>query len=78
MAELYLTTLDNPYSPIKNPVEWEAWDHRNGYFTNEYIARVAALSDELSEEEEQLAIDQAMREIARINVTGNYVLIKNE
>lgn len=39
--ELMLTTLDNPFSPKNQYPQWKTWDAENGYFTEEYIARVA-------------------------------------
>ena len=39
--ELMLTTLDNPYDPKSQYPQWKTWDAENGYFTEEYIARIA-------------------------------------
>lgn len=77
-TEIRLTTSDNPYDPFKNPIDWEAWDTRHGYCTNAYIARVANLSDELSDSDEASEIDRAIYEIYRMNVTGNYKIVTRE
>lgn len=39
--ELYLTTVDNPYSYSKQYDEWLAYDESMGYFTNSLVARMA-------------------------------------
>lgn len=38
---LYLTTVDNPYSYSKQYDEWLAFDESKGYFTNSLVARMA-------------------------------------
>lgn len=76
--EVLLTTLDNPFNPHLQWDDWYAFDKRQGYNTCEYLARIAKSSDELSEVEQTLAIRQAMDEILRFNVTGNYVLVDKD
>ena len=38
---VYLTTLDNPYSPVDEFVEWFKFDELHGYHTTGYIAALA-------------------------------------
>lgn len=76
--QLMLTTSDNPYNPF---TEWEKWynfDTTRGYCTSAYLARVTKLSDEMSELEENLELQRAMKEIFRLNLTGNYVLVSED
>ena len=67
-----LTTLDNPFDPFKQFDEWLAFDRDNGYHTCEYLARIVKTSDELSEQDEAIAIEQAIDEIVKMNVLGIY------
>ena len=67
-----LTTIDNPFDPFDQFDEWFAFDVAKGYNTCAYLARIAKTSDELSPQDEDLAIDQAMDEIVRLNVLGIY------
>jgi len=67
-----LTTIDNPFNPFTQYNEWLAWDEQHGYYTNEYLARIVKTSDELSEVDEALAINQAIDEIVKLNVLGIY------
>lgn len=72
MVEHMLTTIDNPYNPA---TEWEAWfafDESSGYKTTALLARVAKTSDELSDADQSLAIEEAIDEIVRENVNGMY------
>jgi hypothetical protein len=72
MAEYMLTTVDNPYSPVTHYNEWLTWDAQHGYHTPAYLARVTFTSDELSEADQALAIDQAMDEIIEMHNGGLY------
>ena len=68
MVETMLTTIDNPYSPFNQYEEWYAWDRGKGYHTPEFLARVAVVSEELSDSDYSLAIDEAIDEIVKENV----------
>ena len=67
-----LTTVDNPYDPFTQFDEWYAYDEGKGYHTTSYLARIVKSSDELSQEDEDLAIDNAIDEIAKLNILGIY------
>jgi len=70
-----LTTTDNPYDPFTQFDDWLGFDEAEGYRTNEYIARIAKTSDELSDTDNELAISDAIDEIVYLNVTGNYKVV---
>lgn len=67
-----LTTIDNPFDPFTQWDEWNRWDQASGYNTTSFLARIVASSDELSETDQDLAIEQAIDEIVKENVTGMY------
>lgn len=71
MAEHMLTTTDNPFSPFTQFDEWYQFDIDAGYNTSGLLARIVKTSDELSEADESLAIEEAIDEIVRLNVLGN-------
>lgn len=68
--EYMLTTVDNPYDPFTQFDEWYVWDQNAGYCTPGLLARVSHSSDEISDVDQFLAIQQAMDEIVRENVSG--------
>lgn len=76
MDHYMLTTTDNPYNPFTQFDEWFAFDERHGYHTCGYIARIAKDSSDLSPEDQNYVVDQAMNEIAKYNIYGNYVKVK--
>lgn len=67
-----LTTADNPFDPFTEFDEWLRFDESKGYNTCAYLARIAKTSDELSETDQNLAIQSAIDEIIRMNVLGIY------
>ncbi len=67
-----LTTVDNPFNPFTQYNEWYAYDRNAGYFTTEFLARIVVTSHELSEADQELAIEAAIDEIVRENVLGIY------
>ncbi len=72
MVEHMLTTIDNPFDPFDDYDNWYAYDYRKGHHTPGFLARIAVVSDELSEVDETLAIEQAIDEIIKENVSGMY------
>lgn len=72
MALHMLTTVDNPYDPFTQYDEWEAFDLAHGYGTEAFLARIVKSSDELSDSEQDEAIEDAINEIVTENVLGLY------
>jgi hypothetical protein len=70
--DVMLTTIDNPFDPFTHFDEWKAFDEVKGYNSCSYLARIVKSSDELSEADEALAIEQAIDEIVKLNVLGIY------
>lgn len=76
MAPLHmLTTVDNPYDPFTQYIEWSAFDEARGYFTPQLLARVAITSSELSDVDQDLAIESAIDEIVKHNVSGMHTKV---
>lgn len=67
-----LTTVDNPFNPFTQFDEWRSYDERLGYGTLSFLARIVKTSDDLSEADQSLAIEQAIDEIVTINALGLY------
>lgn len=69
-TEYMLTTVDNPFDPFTQYDEWLAYDLKLGYNTNALLARVAINSNDLSEPDQAVAIQDAIDEIVNENVSG--------
>lgn len=70
--KVMLTTIDNPFNPFEQFDEWLAFDLSKGYNTCNLLARIANVSDELSENLNAFFFDRAIDEIIEQNVTGLY------
>lgn len=77
MAEVFLTTLDNPYDYFTQFDEWYAFDISKGYNTCNYLARIALTSTDMSDSDYEKAVEDAVDDIIRLNITGNYKKIVN-
>ena len=69
-TEYMLTTVDNPFDPFTQWDEWFAYDYKMGYDTPAFLARVAWVSEDQSEPDQAVALDQAMDYIIQENVSG--------
>ena len=78
MLQSMLTTTDNPFDPFDDWDNWFAYDSRMGYHTPSFLARIAVVSDELSDQDQNLAIESAMDEIVKENVNGLYKKVTKE
>ena len=73
-----LTTIDNPHDPFDDYDAWFAFDNRKGHHTPGFLARIVVLSDELSENDQNLAIEDAIDEIVKENINGLYKKVTRE
>lgn len=72
MNDCMLTTVDNPYNPFDQFTLWLLFDKEKGYNTCEYLARIAQLSDDLSEKESDVEIERAIDEIVKVDPFNIY------
>lgn len=67
LKEVFITTYDNPYDYFKQFDEWLNYDRQKGYFTLEYVGRLAKLAPDLSDEEEKNEIENTIDSIIEWN-----------
>lgn len=77
-SKVALTTIDNPFDPIEDFTSWLRYDEEKGYYTNNYLARIVKLSDDMSLKEEDEAIEKAIDEIIEMNPLGIYKKVKKD
>jgi len=70
-----LSTIDNPYNPYTNYEEWYEFDTAHGYNSASFLARIVQSSDELSEADQSLAIEEGIDQIVSLNVLGIYIKV---
>lgn len=62
-TEFMLTTFDNPFDPFEDFTSWFKFDIEKGYYSCNYLARIANLSDEMTQKERDAEIERAIDEI---------------
>lgn len=75
--EYMLTTVDNPYNPFDDFTSWFMFDVEMGYNTCSHLARVAKITDDMSQKEISDEIDRAMDLIIEYDFLDIYKKIKN-
>lgn len=75
MADHMLTTVDNPFDPYSDYEKWFAFDTSMRYNTCGLLARFTKSSDELSEADQDDAIEQAMDDIIANDPLGIFMKV---
>ena len=70
--ESMLTTFDNPYNPFEQFTSWFMFDVEKGYNTCGKIARIAKLSDENSDQENDAEIERAIDRLIELDFMNIY------
>lgn len=63
MAIVMLSLASNPFNPFTQFDLWLDYDHKEGFDTAGLLARVVATSSEISESDQELAVEQAIDSI---------------
>ena len=76
--ECMLTTIDNPFDPFEQFTSWDLFDHEKGYNTKERLARFVHLSDEMTQQEENIEIERAIDELIKYDFLNIYKKVKRQ
>lgn len=74
--ECMLTTIDNPFDPFTQFDSWFQFDIEKGYNSCSRVARIAKLSDDLSEEEANEETERAIDEIIKYDFMNIYKKVR--
>ena len=72
MSTCMLTTIDNPFDPFEQFTDWFMFDVEKGYNTCSYLARIAKLTDDMSDQEVNDEIERAIDEIIQYDFMNIY------
>ena len=68
MADVRLTTTNNPWDPFTQFNEWYAFDLAHDYGCSEYVARMLKISPDLSENDIEMMTEDAIDSIVSLGV----------
>ena len=72
LRRVALSTLDNPYDPFDQFIQWFLFDEEQGYHSCSYLARIANSYNDSTDEENNEEIERAIDEIIRNDFLGIY------
>lgn len=78
MKQFRLSTFDNPFDPFEQFNEWYSFDKEKGYDCCERLMRIAKLTDDMTDIEENAEIERAINEIIKFDVLNVYVKLSRE
>lgn len=67
-----ITTIDNPFDPFDDFTSWFDFDVEKGYYTCNKLARISKTSEDMTEKEEDVAIEQAIDRLIEIDPLDLY------
>lgn len=74
--ECMLTTIDNPYDYFTQFDDWFSFDIEKGYNSCSRLARIARISDQMTDEEINLEIERAIDEIIKYDFMNIYKKVR--
>lgn len=77
-TKVMLSTVDNPFDPFDDFTSWRRYDEEKGYYSCNYLARIANVADDMSQKEEDEEIERAIDEIVLRNPLGIYKKVKKD
>lgn len=77
-SECMLSTIDNPFDPFDDFTSWFSFDSEKGYYSCSYLARIAHLSDDMTQKEEDEEIERAIDEIILLNPLHIYKKVRRK
>lgn len=71
--EYMLTTIDNPFNPFDQFIPWFMFDIEKGYYTCSKLARLVTITEDMSQKEIEVAMDNAIDRLIEIDPLHIYV-----
>lgn len=76
--QVCITTTDNPFDPFDDYNSWFMFDVEKGYYTSSKIARLTKTTEDMTEKEENEAIERAIDRLIEIDPLDIYTKIVKE
>ena len=73
-----LSTIDNPFNPFDQFDSWLLFDNEKGYNSLGKMMRIANLTDDMTEQEQEDEIERAIDRIIEIDFRDVYIKVSKE
>ena len=70
-----LSTIDNPFNPFEDYSSWLMFDKEKGYDSAERLMRIAKLTDDMTQKEENEEIERAIDERIKYDILNVYIKV---
>lgn len=64
---VHITTIDNPFNPFEDFASWYDFDMEKGYCSCQRVARLANITDDMTDIEEEAEIERATKRLVEID-----------
>lgn len=64
---VHITTIDNPFNPFEDFASWYDFDMEKGYCSCQRVARLANITDDMTDLEEEAEIERATKRLVEID-----------
>lgn len=71
---IHITTIDNPFNPFEDFASWYDFDMEKGYCSCQRVARLANISDDMTDLEIEAETERATRRLVEIDPLDLYKL----
>lgn len=65
--KVHITTIDNPFNPFEDFASWYDFDMEKGYCSCQRVARLANITDDMTDLEEEAEIERATKRLVEID-----------
>ena len=65
--KVHITTIDNPFNPFEDFASWYDFDMEKGYCSCQRVARLANITDDMTDIEEEAEIERATKRLVEID-----------
>ena len=70
-----LSTIDNPFNPFEDYSSWLMFDKEKGYDSAERLMRIAKITADMTQKEENEEIERAIDEIIKYDFLNVYTKV---
>lgn len=76
--QINITTIDNPFNPFDDFINWFLFDVEKGYYTSSKLGRLVKTTNDMTEKEEIEEIERAIDRLIELDPFDMYIKVTQE